>query len=165
MRGMGIRHDAYEIDPRFLELAELQSAKFFINSPQCDAHCLILAWAMGWQFEESPLNSPIVFDNWLSVDKAWRPFQQVLAPSRPAYALFEGQVTHTESGWIPYFGIVYPDQLQAAVSDLKTLTNEEIDKALPWEQDRQWVRDILESHIPRLEKVCAAGWGLAYRIG
>jgi len=94
-------------------------------------------------------------------------------PPRPAFLLVEGQVTNTDTGWIPFERALSPDQVKAIAADLATVGEQDIhdllfdsDNALlsrpeEYEYLMYYLADAKESTA----RLAADGRGLVYLIG
>lgn len=66
----------------------------------------------------------------LYLDKAWSGLQRLTAPidpevvPRPAYRMFEGEVTPDELGWISWVRAVMPDDVPTIAADLPNVLRE-----------------------------------------
>ena len=66
----------------------------------------------------------------LCLDKAWRDLQLITGPRspagsvRPAYRMFEGDVTMCDGGWIPAYGALAPAEVAEVARDLAAMGDE-----------------------------------------
>lgn len=157
---MGIRHYANSVDPRYLEFVLAEPRRMWNLPPTMDSACINMAWAMGWEEKEDPLQSlprlPLV-----SFDKAWRELNRALNPERPAH-----QLVHVpNNGWRylyeeGHFSVLKPSQLRDAYRDLVTVTDDEllVGGVLPDRLD--YVRFNIEDCLPQFKAIVDAEWGL-----
>ena len=64
--------------------------------------------------------------DFLDLDKAWGDLQRATAPAdgevaRPAFRMFEGEVTWTDEGHLPYVRAISPEELPPIAKDLSAL--------------------------------------------
>lgn len=157
---MGIRYYAYPLAPEFVDRATEDPWAFMSDDPLADA----------WGPKESA-------PDMLYLDKCWRYLQRLTTPGvacpRIAYDLFEGDVTHTSRGWIPWIKVLTPDAVSEVSRDLSLLDGDDVDALLTrddfyttrLEEDRSYIKEHLRSAQAFTARMQARGWGLVYLIG
>jgi hypothetical protein len=158
---MGIRYYAYPITadeyPRALE----NPCPFHSSDPLMDA------WG-----------SVDAMPEMLYLDKCWREFQALLGPlpgtpPRPALLLVEGQVTNTNTGWIPFERALSPDQVKAIAVDLATVGEQHIrdllfdtdDTLLSRPEEYEYIAHYLADAKEFTARLAEQDRGLVYLIG
>ena len=114
----------------------------------------------------------------LYLDKCWNELQILLGPEsgladRPALQLVAGQVTHTETGWIPFERALNPVQVRAIAVDLATFEEADIRRILPRlrrrdessEEEYEYVAQYLSDAQEFTARLASDGRGLVYLIG
>ena len=166
---MGIRYYAYPITADEYLLALERPRAFIGDDPLMDAWGPIL---------EQP--------EMLYLDKCWSDLQLLLGPldgqpERPAFQLVDGQVTHIETGWIPFERVLSPAQVQEVAADLATVTDTDVRRiaalyprsnAAAWTSDLDDVeieREYIAHHLAAAQsftaRLASDGRGLVYLIG
>ncbi|WOF24407.1 hypothetical protein N8K70_07000 [Microbacterium betulae] len=157
---MGIRYYAYPLAPEFVERAYEEPLAFLAADPLADA------WFLS--DDERP--------EMLYLDTCWHELQSLTWPDRtrrprPAYRLFEGRVTHTPTGWIPWTRVLDPDEVDDIARDLVLIDEDDVDDAWdviagqPFSGDKAYVMHHLAAARAFLIRQQRAGWGLVYLIG
>lgn len=123
---MGIRYYAYAFDSDQTEHALADPEAFLGSDPLADA----------WGFEPHASFARPTFEqavpkhDMLYLDKLWHDLQRVTSPPRdgtpprPAYRMFEGQVTLTELGWWAWTRALTPAEMAPIARDLAALEGE-----------------------------------------
>jgi len=122
---VGIRYYAYAFENRQTEGA-LQHPEAFISSdPLADA------WGLTPHARVSAMSGvqTVPERDMLYLDKAWGGLQRLTEPSstmaiRPAYRMFEGNVTFEGLGWVPWIRALPPAEIGAIAADLVLLSRE-----------------------------------------
>jgi len=78
--------------------------------------------------------------------------------------MFEGQVTMTEGGWIPWARALAPDDVAAIAEDLVDLQRSVRDDA-PNGEDNPYVLDFLQRAVEFVTLAASSNRGFAYMIG
>lgn len=164
---MGIRYSAYAFDAAQTERALADPRSVIGADPLADAWGLPPGFVSGvTDFEQTLPARDLLY-----LDKAWSLLQQLTAPaageaSRPAHWMFEGAVTETELGWLPWVRALAPVDVQLVAHDL-----EEIDIAAAASRlradggDREWATQSLAKASAFVRQLADDGRGLAYLIG
>ena len=114
---MGIRYYGYAVDADRTADALADPRAFISSDPLADA----------WGLERRALVSVTTFEqvtperDLLYLDKAWRDLQWLTAGT-PAYLLFEGDVTMTPFGWIPWVRALAPYEIAPIADDLQCIS-------------------------------------------
>ena len=155
---MGIRYYAYPIDDSHVERALAEPRLYLSDDPLMDA------WG-----------APDVRPQMLYLDKCWRELQGVLGsregrPPRPSFELVEGEVTHTERGWIPFIRCIPPDRLELIAEDLLRVNELAVREALDeWPAFRRGDFDYVVHYLKQAQEFVSRlahdGRGLVYLIG
>jgi hypothetical protein len=114
----------------------------------------------------------------LYLDKCWREFQALLRPSagtppRPAFLLVEGEVTMTDTGWIPFERALSPAQVKAIAADLATVSERHVRDLLsdsdyaPWSrpEEYEYIAHYLADAQEFTTRLAGDNRGLVYLIG
>lgn len=165
-RRMGIRYYAYAFDADMTELALADPLSFISDDPLADA------WGMphGAQVATTNFVQSVPKTDMLYLDKAWSSLQALTAPSapddipRPAYRMFEGQVTMHGYGWIPWARAVSPDDVGQIAEDLVDLQYGARD-VVATGPDAPYVLDFLQRAVEFATEVASSNRGFAYMIG
>ncbi len=158
---MGIRYYAYPLPAEFVERAKIDPHLFMSADPLADA------WGPA---EDRP--------TMLYLDKCWSLLQRLTRPDldsspRPAYRLFEGDVTFVHDGlaWIPWIRALDPGEVVEVAQDLCLLDSNDI-RALfqrPDFRGRKDDFDYLAQYLAEAQsfatRMSKAGSGLLYLIG
>lgn len=163
---MGIRYYAYAFDANMTELALADPMSFISDDPLADA------WGMPHGAREGVTNfvQSVPETDMLYLDKAWSSLQVLSAPSpsdgtpRPAHRMFEGQVTMTPCGWIPWVRAPSPDDVVAIADDLVDLQRSVGDDTVN-DQDTRYVLDLLQRAVEFVKRAASSNRGFAYMIG
>lgn len=158
--GMGIRYYAYPIPAEDYLRAVADPCLFHGIDPLMDA----------WGPDSSR-------PEMLYLDKCWQELQALLGPwsvqpARAAYQLVEGQVTHVETGWIPYERALSPDQVKDVASDLATVNDADVVRLLAGypvrnqpDTEHRYVAQYLAAAQNFTARLAGDGRGLVYLIG
>jgi len=173
---MGIRYYAYAFDADQTEAALAEPGRFLSGDPLADAWGLEpgRAVSVNVTFTQRPPKREMLY-----LDKAWTHLQLITSVGaeqsvpRPAFQLFEGQVTMHDLGWDPWIRAVTPEEVTLADQDLATITDQEAESRV-----RQWYRgfrdaddevryalDFLERARLFVHGLAEDGRGMAYMIG
>lgn len=163
---MGIRYYAYAFDSDLTALALADPQSFISDDPLADA------WGMphGAQVATTNFVQSMPKTEMLYLDKAWSALQALSAPGdpdvapRPAYRMFEGQVTMTEYGWIPWVRALAPREVVEVAADLAKLEQSIGDVPVP-ARDAGYVRDFLGRAVEFVSHAASRDRGFAYMIG
>lgn len=163
---MGIRYYAYAFDADMTALALANPLSFISDDPLADA------WGMphGAQVAVPSFVQSVPKADMLYLDKAWPSMQALTAPSRagetprPAYRMFEGQVTMNGYGWLPWTRAIPPEEAVEIAEDLIELQHSVSDDRAT-DQDVRYVLDFLQRAVEFLTQVAASNRGFVYMIG
>lgn len=106
----------------------------------------------------------------VNLDKAWSSIQVLSAPSmpddtpRPAYRMFEGQVTMSGYGWIPWVRALAPDDVVEIAEDLVDMQRSIGDDATS-DRDTRYVLNFLQRAVEFVTHAALSNRGFAYMIG
>ncbi len=158
---MGIRYYAYPLPAEFVERARTDPHLFLSADPLADA------WGPA---EDRP--------KMLYLDKCWRHLQALTrpdhgaAPPRPAYRLFEGEVSYVEDGaHLPWVRVLDPEEVAEIARDLALLDEDDL---RTWtvetglsraREDFDYIKHYLAAAKDFIARMVPAGWGLVYLIG
>ncbi|QGH68724.1 DUF1877 domain-containing protein [Pseudactinotalea sp. HY158] len=120
---MGIRYYAYAFEAEHTEQALADPHRFLSADPLADA------WGMepGARIGHPTFVQAVAERDMLYLDKAWWHLQRLSAPdrvwgtARPAFRMFEGEVTEHDLGWTPWMRTLTPDEMPAISLDLEAL--------------------------------------------
>lgn len=163
---MGIRYYAYAFDADMAERALADPLSMISDDPLADA------WGMphGAQVATTNFVQSVPKNDMLYLDKAWSGLQALTGPAmpgdlpRPAYRMFEGQVTMAGYGWIPWARALSPDEIAVIAEDLVEVQRTLPDDAVP-DRDARYVRDFLQRAVDFATQVASSHRGVAYMIG
>lgn len=163
---MGIRYYAYAFDADMTERAKADPRSFVSDDPLADA------WGMshGAQFAVTNFEQSVPDTEMLYLDKAWSWLQAMTearatdAPARPAYRMFEGQVTMHGYGWIPWVWALSPEDVREIAGDLVDLQNE-LRVSRTVDRDTRYALDYLSRAVGFTVSLAASDRGFAYLIG
>lgn len=163
---MGIRYYAYAFDADMTARAQADPRSFISDDPLADA------WGMphGAQTAVTNFEQSVPKTDMLYLDKAWSGLQAMTRPSatdrrpRPAYRMFEGQVTMHENGWIPWVRALSPEEVLEIAEDLADLLHVVQDDKTN-DRDSRYVLDFLNRAVEFVAGVAASNRGFAYLIG
>ncbi|MCI0143155.1 DUF1877 family protein [Arthrobacter bambusae] len=170
---MGIRYYAYAFDGDLTERVLSDPMTFVSVDPLADA----------WGLDPGIGTSGTTFEQLISerdmlyLDKAWRHLQVLTAPmgeamaARPAFRMFEGNVTMHGDGWDPWVRALTPSEVLTIAQDLDDISDAEVRLRLPDSPrvDRDLDVEYAVGYL-RLARVFAAnladeGRGMVYLIG
>lgn len=168
---MGIRYYAYAFGNDQTEAALANPRAFIGSDPLADA----------WGFEPhamvatATLVQAVPEQDLLYLDKAWRHLQALTGPrsetgsARPAFRMFEGQVTMTDEGWIPWCRALVPDEVGLVARDLSDLAGDAAEEGLSrggiCRDEAGYVLHYLNRAKAFVTGLAREGRGMAYMIG
>lgn len=163
---MGIRYYAYAFDADMTAFAVADPLSVISGDPLADA------WGMphGAQVAVTNFVQSVPKTDMLYLDKAWSSLQALTAPTRPgeaprpAYRMFEGQVTMNECGWLPWARAIAPGEAIVIAEDLVEFQNS-VSKDGATGQDARYLLDFLQRAVEFTTQVAASNRGFAYMIG
>ncbi len=169
---MGIRYYAYAFDPDMYEQARAHPESVLGSDPLADA----------WGFEpgatgiiHASLKQSLPKNDFLYLDKAWRGLQDVTRSggrTRPAYRMFEGDVTWPGICYESWIRTISPSEVPAIAEDLHEINNEHISDLIEIpsgcdESHRSYV-EYLRNHLRKAERfvndLSDQGRGFVYTI-
>ncbi|WP_296136821.1 hypothetical protein [uncultured Tessaracoccus sp.] len=164
---MGIRYYAYPVEPAMVEAARRDPWCVMSDDPLADAWGLEPIDEHHWAFTDRPK------PEMLYLDKCWSILQRFSWPdggeARPAYQLFQGQVTLvlTDRAWDPHLAVLDVATVAAIADDLDSVTPEELDAfcATLDEDDRDYFLEYFGQARTFARDIATRGLGLAYMIG
>lgn len=120
---MGIRYYAYAFDRAQTERALADPRGFIADDPLADA------WGFqpGAQLAVTDFEQAVPARDMLYLDKAWSTLQRLTEPGplddepRPAFRMFEGQVTQCDGGWHAWVRALTPDEVVVIARDLAAI--------------------------------------------
>ncbi|MFI2563097.1 hypothetical protein [Paenarthrobacter sp. NPDC018779] len=125
---MGIRYYAFAFDGDMTDRVLADPRSVMSSDPLADAWGFEPGAEVGFPtFEQS-----IPERDMLYLDKAWRELQAFTAPSRtgadarPAFRMFEGEVTMHYDGWESWIRVLPPMDVPAIAQDLSDITDAEL---------------------------------------
>ncbi|MFF1828740.1 hypothetical protein [Paenarthrobacter sp. NPDC058040] len=170
---MGIRYYAYAFDADVTDHVLADPRGFLSADPLADA------WGLEsvGDFTVATFEQAVPEREMLYLDKVWRQLQAFTAPSkngaepRPAFRMFEGQVTMHHDGWEPWVRVLPPSEVAAIAKDLSDLPDEELGRWL--QSSMRFGGDpAIDYAVGYLQKarvfvndLAAAGRGFVYLIG
>ena len=171
---MGIRYYAYAFDADRTEQALADPFTVIGSDPLADAWGLEPGFTMGVMGERPSLPER----DFVYLDKAWRHLQRITWPGnltrpRPAYRMFEGQVSWSGMGHEPWVRVLTPDEVLRIAPDLERINEQEVEENLddPWKELRDKGEEVAYAveHLHRakafVQLVAAERRGFAYLIG
>lgn len=168
---MGIRYYAYAFGSDQTEAALAAPRAFIGRDPLADAwglepHARVATATLVQTVPERDL---------LYLDKAWRHLQALTGPRseagspRPAFRMFEGQVTITGDGWIPWCRALAPDEVGLVARDLSDLPGDAAEVGLSrggtCRDEAEYVLHFLDRAKAFVTGLAREGRGMAYMIG
>jgi hypothetical protein len=123
---MGIRYYAYAFHSDQTDDALANPEAFISSDPLADA----------WGFEPHATFASPTFEqavperDMLYLDKLWQELQLLTCPqrddepARPAYRMFQGDVTMSGLAWEPRYGVLVPAEMAQIAKDLSLLDDE-----------------------------------------
>jgi hypothetical protein len=157
---MGIHYYAYPLPAEFVERARTDPRLFLSADPLADA----------WRPAE---DRPTM----LYLDKCWHYLQALTRPDhgaapRPAYRLFEGEVSYVEDGaYRPWVRVLDAEEVAEIARDLALLDEDDV---RTWtaatslsrgREDFDYIKHYLAAAKDFITRLVPAGWGLLYLIG
>lgn len=167
---MGIRYYAYAFDADQTDRVMSDPRAFISRDPLADA------WGLepGAQVSVTSFERVVPERDALYLDKAWRELQLLTRPSsreepsRPAFSMFDGDVTYSGLGWTAWCRALAPEQLPDVARDLAALGEElgvtAIDGSTTTDGGR-YVHHYLARARGFVERLVVDGRSLAYLIG
>ena len=163
---MGTRYYAYAFAADMTEQAQADTGRFISDDPLADA------WGMphGAQSAVTNFEQSVPKTEMLYLDKAWSELQEMTRPSdtehgpRPAYRMFEGQVTMHGYGWIPWVRAISPGEVLEIAEDLIVL-QQAVGDDMADHRDARYVHDYLNRAVEFVAGLAASRRGFAYLIG
>lgn len=163
---MGIRYYAYAFDAKMTGMALADPLSFIGDDPLADA------WGLPHdaRFAATDFVQSVSKTDMLYLDKVWPSLQELSAPSslaakpRPAYRMFEGQVTWTDEGWIPWVRALAPEEVSEIAKDLVGLQRGLPDDAAS-DPNFEDVLEFLQRAVDFVTQAASANRGLVYTIG
>lgn len=163
---MGIRYYAYAFDADMTEQALADPMSFISDDPLADV------WGMphGARSAITNFEQSVPKTDMLYLDKACSAMQQLSAPSTPdevplpAYRMFEGQVTMTGYGWIPWARALAPGDVVEVADDLMELQHSVRADAAN-DPETAYVLQFLQRAVAFVRHLAASNRGFAYMIG
>jgi hypothetical protein len=164
---MGIRYYGYAFDAGRTDEALADPRAFIASDPLADA----------WGFEPHAQLAVPTFRqttpdrDLLYLDKAWRELQVLTEPVRPAYRMFEGQVTMSSDyySWSPWVRALSPAEIRPIAEDLSTITSSAVRARLRrdggTDDEADYVVQYLEAARRFVRGLARDGRGMAYLIG
>ncbi|MCX8453370.1 DUF1877 family protein [Paenarthrobacter ureafaciens] len=123
---MGIRYYAYAFDSENTEQVLMDPLGFVSRDPLADAWGMEPGATIGYPtFKQSTPERDMLY-----LDKAWRQLQWLTGPSaegrdaRPAFRMFEGEVTMHYDGWESWIRALTPAEMVAIAEDLETISED-----------------------------------------
>ena len=114
----------------------------------------------------------------LYLDKAWRLLQSLTAPDagdeepRPAFRMFEGRVTDTDTGWLAWVRALAPGEVVAVARDLDSIDDGDAEarfrESARWgdpDAEAAYGLQYLRAARAFVAGLAASGRGMAYTIG
>lgn len=170
---MGIRYYAYAFDADSTDRALADPRSVISDDPLADAWGLPHGFTSGTtDFEQS-----VPARDMLYLDKAWSLLQALTAPKggdepRPAYRMFEGRVTDTETGWVSWVRALTPNEVAAIARDLDSIDDDDAGARFRErarfgdpEADAEYGHQYLRKARAFVAALAADGRGMAYMIG
>ncbi|MFF2841810.1 DUF1877 family protein [Paenarthrobacter sp. NPDC057981] len=170
---MGIRYYAYAFDGDVTDLALADPRRFVSSDPLADAWGLECADGVTIAtFKQSVPECDMLY-----LDKAWRQLQACTAPlapgmeARPAFRMFEGQVTMHYDGWDSWLRVLTPGEMAAVSQDLNRISENDLRQRLPavpradQESEVSYAAHYLEQAKSFVSNLVTTGRGMVYLIG
>ncbi|WP_159703762.1 DUF1877 family protein [Arthrobacter sp. 18067] len=170
---MGIRYYAYAFDGDVTDLVLADPRRFLSSDPLADAWGLESAGGVTIAaFEQSVPECDMLY-----LDKAWRFLQVCTGPltpgaeARPAFRMFEGQVTMHHDGWEPWLRVLTPVDVAVVSQDLDRISDADMRLCLghmPYtdqQSDFRYTSQYLQRARSFAANLRAAGRGMVYLIG
>jgi hypothetical protein len=167
---MGIRYYAYAFDASQTDRAMADPRAFIADDPLADA----------WGFEPGAVVFATSFEqavperDMLYLDKAWRDLQLLTRPpssgepARPAFRMFDGDVTYHGLGWAACARALGPNEMPEIARDL-ALLEQQVECAAPGgstcDEGHCYVHHYLVDARRFAEHLARDGRGMAYLIG
>ncbi|MBT8158878.1 MULTISPECIES: DUF1877 family protein [Arthrobacter] len=170
---MGIRYYAYAFDGDVAKKALSDPMSFMSADPLADA------WGLepGVGTSYTTFGQSIPERDMLYLDKAWGHLQVLTAPlragmaARPAFRMFEGNVTMHDDGWEPWVRALAPSEVLAIAQDLDDVSDAEVRLRLPVSPyvDRDLDVEYAVGYLRRARvfarNLADEGRGMVYLIG
>jgi len=168
---MGIRYYAYAFEKDQTDQALANPRAFIAADPLADA----------WGFEPHASVATVTFEqavpmrDLLYLDKAWPDLQSLTGATssdgrpRPAFRMFEGEVTMCDGGWHPWVRALTPEEVVEVADDLAALEHEIASVGLvpggADGEDEDYLLHFLRRARTFVQCLAAEGRGMAYLIG
>lgn len=170
---MGIRYYAYAFDGHATDQVLSDPLSVVSADPLADA----------WGLEPGAWISQITFEQVVSerdmlyLDKAWRHLQFLTSsskagePARPAFRMFEGNVTMHHEGWEPWVRALTPSEVLTIARDLAEVSDDELQHVLPnlphvdRESEVKYAVAYLQRARAFVTNLADEGRGMVYLIG
>ncbi len=173
---MGIRYYAYAFDADQTEAVLAEPGRFLSADPLADAWGLEpgRSVSVNVTFQQVPPKREMLY-----LDKAWTHLQLITSANtersapRPAFQIFEGQVTMHDRGWDPWIRAVTPEEVTLADQDLATITDHDAkSRVQQWyhgfrdpDDEVRYALDFLERARLFVHGLAEDGRGMVYMIG
>ncbi|MCU1409394.1 MAG: hypothetical protein JWR04_101 [Rhodoglobus sp.] len=150
---MGIRYYAYPVHAADIDNARADPWAYLSDDPLLDA------WG-------PPEQRPRM----LYLDKCWQELQQLLSDN-PALAMVEGEVIHTQDGWISHKKVLAPEELPEIAEGLALVTEDDVlalaesQTFRETEEQRSYIQHYLSAARTFADELRDEGLGLIYLIG
>lgn len=171
---MGIRYYAYAFDRDQTEQALTAPGSILSDDPLADAWGLVPRRAM---VSTITWAQPLPQRDLLYLDKAWWHLQALTGPSdgtaaRPSYRMFEGEVTWTDRGHLPWVRALRPGDVPEIAHDLSAIGASELAR-LPelgflhrdLEEEISYIGHFLGRARAFMSTLAQDGRGMVYTIG
>jgi len=163
---MGIRYYAYAFDADMTARAQADPMSVISDDPLADA------WGMphGARTAVTNFEQSVPRIDMLYLDKAWSGLQEITRPGatdrrpRPAYRMFEEQVTVHEHGWAPWVRALSPEDVPEIAEDLAELQRA-MREGETNDEETRYLLDFLDRAVEFVTNVAASNRGFAYLIG
>lgn len=165
---MGIRYYAYAFDNHQTAAALADPRSYVSSDPFADAwglepHARVGVATMKQRSAERDL---------LYLDKAWPSLQRMThadssGVARPAFRMFEGDITQDAAGWHSWIRALAPDELPVIAEDLAALAAEANSNGMAEFQghEREYVLQYLDGAVRFVQGLVSEQRGMVYVIG
>lgn len=131
-------------------------------------------FAYATQPDDSDPDRELPDKDWLDLDKAWRPLQELTRPdgcieeARPAFRMFDGEVRMCPGYgcWEAWTRTIAAEEVPAIALDLRRL-HDELHELYPDDSDGDaaYVRHFLAAAVEFTTRLAFEGRGFTYRTG